>query len=377
MAEKRDYYEVLGVDKSADAQTIKRAYRKMAKQYHPDVNKAPDAEEKFKEVQEAYDVLSDENKRAAYDRYGHAAFDQNAGGFGGGFNGAGGFGFDDVDLGDIFSSFFGGSTGGSRQRRSGPTRGQDRGMQVTIDFMESINGTKKEIKVNFEDKCPHCNGTGAKDPNDVVTCSRCNGAGRIRVQQRTAFGNFVQESACPNCNGTGKEVKNKCPHCGGTGYTSKTETITLTIPAGIATGQQLRVPGKGYRGSNGGENGDLYVEIIVREHPHFNRQGQNIAITVPISAIDATLGCKIEVPTPYGEVSLTIPEGTQHGSTFRIRGKGVKSIRSDSYGDEFVTVEIKIPTKLTREERDLYEKLAGHTTKKTSPFENFKRQFKK
>lgn len=372
MAEKRDFYEVLGVDKNADTQTIKRAYRKMAKKYHPDVNKEPDAEEKFKEVQEAYEVLSDDQKRAAYDRYGHAAFDQTQGGFGGGASGFGGFG----GFEDIFSSFFGGGAGGSR-RPTGPMQGDDRFAQITIDFMEAINGCKKEIKVTVDENCSHCHGTGAKTPNDYQTCPKCGGSGQIRQQQRTAFGTFVNTTTCPDCHGTGKVVKEKCPHCHGKGYQTKTMTVELNIPAGINSKQQLRVAGKGERGINGGPNGDLYVEINVRPHEHFVRDGRNILITIPISNVDAVLGCKVDVPTVYGEVELTIPEGCQHGKMFRLPGKGVKDLRGNGVGDQIVKVEIKIPTKISREEKELYTKLRDKEKKQDHNYFNiFKKGFK-
>ncbi len=374
---KRDYYEVLGVSKDADAPTIKRAYRKLAKTYHPDVNKEADAEEKFKEVQEAYDVLSDDNKRAAYDRYGHAAFDQSAGGFGGGGFQGGFSGFDDMDLGDIFSSFFGGGGGSTRTRSTGPRRGQDRYMQVEIDFMDAINGKTLDLKINYDEQCSHCHGTGAETPNDYTTCSRCNGTGQIKTQQRTAFGTFVNQSVCPDCQGTGKTVKTKCHQCHGSGYTNKNITVELKIPAGIDSHQQLRVAGKGARGSNGGSNGDLYVEIVIKRHPHFVRDGRNILINIPISAPNATLGCEVDVPTPYGEVTLKIPEGTQHGTTLRLKGKGVKDLRSDNYGDELVKIEVKIPTKLSKEEKELYRKIVEKDKKKDSFFDNFKKAFKR
>lgn len=369
---KRDYYEVLGVEKSASADEIKRAYRKLAKKYHPDVNKEPGAEEHFKEVTEAYEVLSDADKKAAYDRYGHSAFDQGAGGFGGGFTG----GFQDVDLGDIFSSFFGGGTGSSRRRSNAPTRGEDRFMQMEIDFMDAVRGKKAEIKVNYDETCQFCNGTGAKSSSDLQTCSRCQGTGQIQTQQRTAFGVFMNTTTCPDCHGTGKTIKEKCPHCGGKGYNNKNVTVELSIPAGINTHQQLRVSGKGYRGQNGGPNGDLFVEIYVRPHPHFVRDGQNILVTIPISSVNATLGCEVDVPTVYGDVMLKIPEGTQHGTTFRLKGKGMKSLRNDQYGDQLVKVEVKIPTKLSKEERELYQKLLDKTKKKDSFFDNFKKAFK-
>ena len=375
MADKRDYYEVLGVSKSASADEIKRAYRKMAKKYHPDVNKDAGAEEQFKEVQEAYEVLSDDNKKAAYDRYGHAAFDQT-GGFGGGGGFSGGFGgFEDVDLGDIFGSFFGGGTQ-QRQRKTGPMRGEDRFVQLEIDFMDAIQGKKTEIKINYDEQCSHCHGSGAKTPNDVHTCSRCNGTGTIRTQQRSPFGTFVNQTTCPDCNGTGKVIKEKCDHCKGKGYINKNITVELNIPAGINTHQQLRVQGKGHRGANGGSNGDLYVEIYVKSHPHFTRDGKNISITIPISAVDATLGCEVDVPTVYGDVTLKVPEGTQPGTIMRLKGKGVKDIRGDNYGDQFVKIDVKIPTKLSKDEKELYTKIKTGT-KKDSIFDQFKKGFKK
>ncbi len=376
MADKRDYYEVLEVSKSASADEIKRAYRKKAKQYHPDVNKAADAEDKFKEVSEAYEVLSDDNKKAAYDRYGHAAFQQGAGGAGGA-GGFGGFGFDDVDLGDIFGSFFGGGGGRGRARPTGPRRGDDRLAHLEINFMEAINGVKKDVKINYDAVCNTCNGSGAKNANDVTTCTRCNGSGQVQQQQHSPFGTFVTNATCPECNGTGKVIKNKCDKCHGRGYENKTVTVQLDIPAGINTHQQLRVPGKGGRGANGGPNGDYFVEIHVRSHPHFVRDGKNIYITVPISTIDATLGCEVDVPTVQGDVTLKVPAGTQNATTMRLKGKGVKDLRSDNYGDQLVKIEIKVPTKLSSEEKELYKKLATMTNKKDSIFESFKKAFKK
>lgn len=373
MASKRDFYEVLGISKTANADEIKRAYRKKAKQYHPDICKEPDAEEKFKEVQEAYEVLSDDNKRAAYDRYGHAAFEQDAGGAGAG--GFGGFGFEDVDLGDIFGSFFGGG-GSRRQRQNGPRRGDDHLMRLEIDFMDAINGVKKDIKVTYDAECPHCHGSGAKTPNDVQTCSHCNGTGTVSKQQQSPFGTFVTQTTCPHCNGTGKEIKVKCPDCHGKGYITKTVTVQLDIPAGINDGQQLRVAGKGGRGSNGGSNGDLFVEIRVRNNTHFIREGRNIYVTIPISSVDATLGCEVDVPTVQGDVKVKIPAGTQSGTTLRLKGKGVKDLRGNGYGDQMVKVEVKIPTKLSSKEKSLYEQLQK-LSKKESIFESFKKGFKR
>ncbi len=378
MAEKRDYYEVLGIEKSATADEIKRAYRKKAKQYHPDMNKEAGAEEKFKEVSEAYEVLSDDNKKAAYDRYGHAAFQQGAGGAGGaggfgGFGGFGGAGFEDVDLGDIFGSFFGG--GGRRRRNTGPMRGEDRLMRLTIDFMEAINGVKKDIKVTYDEQCSHCHGSGGEKPEDVETCTQCHGSGTVQQQARSPFGTVLTEVECPTCHGTGKTVKNRCKKCHGKGYVNKTVTVQLDIPAGIDSHQQLRVSGKGGRGRNGGPNGDLFVEIQVRPHSHFIRDGRNIHIEIPVSVPDAVLGCEVDCPTVYGDVKLKIPAGTQPGTVLRLRGKGVKDIRSDNYGDQYVKVNVKIPTKLDKNEKEHYEKIRD-TSKKESFFDTFKRGFK-
>ena len=250
-------------------------------------------------------------------------------------------------------------------------------MGLNIEFMEAVHGVKKDIKVTYDAPCSHCNGTGAKDPNDVQTCSRCGGRGTIQQQQRSPFGTFVSETTCPDCNGTGKVVRNKCSHCHGKGYETKTVTVELDIPAGIDSNQRLRVSGKGGRGSNGGSNGDLYVEIQVKPHEHFRREGRNIHITVPVSNVDATLGCEVDVPTVHGDVTVKIPAGTQSGAVLRLKGKGVKDLRGSTYGDEMVKVEVKIPTKLSMEERELYTKLSKLSKKKESPFDLFKRKFKK
>lgn len=375
MADKRDYYEVLGINKNASADEIKRAYRKMAKKYHPDVNKSADAEEKFKEVNEAYEVLSDPDKKAAYDRYGHAAFEQGAGGAGG-FGGFNAGGFEDFDFGDIFGSFFGGGVGrASSRRNNGPQQGEDRFVQLEIDFMDAIKGKKAEIQINYDEQCTHCMGTGAASSSDVTNCSRCGGTGTIRTQQRSPFGTFVNETTCPDCNGTGKKITKACPNCHGKGYINKTITVELNIPAGINTHQQLRVAGKGYRGKNGGPNGDLYVEIYVRPHKHFVRHNDDIQIEVPVSSVDATLGCEVDVPTVYGDVTMKIPAGTQSGAVMRLKGKGVKHLRGDGYGDQYVKINVQIPKKLTRKEKELYEQLRK-VGKSGSIFDSFKNAFK-
>ncbi len=373
MANKRDYYEVLGVSKSASADEIKKAYRKLAKKYHPDVNKEADAEVKFKEVQEAYEVLSDDNKKATYDQFGHAGMDGASGGFGGGFGGgfSGGFGFE-----DIFDSFFGGG-GRTRTSRQGPMQGNDRFMSMSIPFMDAMKGTKKTFTLNVDQQCSHCHGSGAENPSDIKTCSTCNGSGRVLQQQRTAFGVFQSEAICPTCHGEGQEVTNACHQCNGAGFESKRMEVDLSIPKGINTGQQLRVTGKGERGINGGPNGDLFVEIIVEPHRDFQREGSTIYLTVPISVIDATLGTKLDIPTVHGEVTLSIPEGTQPNQKFKLRGKGAPIINSNNFGDQIVEVKVEIDKSLSKTERDLYQQIKNTTDTKESPFDRFKRAFRR
>lgn len=364
--EKRDYYEVLGLQKGATEAEIKKAYRQMAKKYHPDVNKEADAEAKFKEINEAYEVLSDPQKKANYDQYGHAGMD---GAFGGGFSG----GFSDFgDINDIFGSFFGGG-GSSRRSYNGPRKGNDRFMQMRIDFMEAIFGKTEEVTIEVDEQCSECLGSGAKSKSDVQTCPKCNGSGQVQTQNRTPFGVFMSTGVCPDCNGTGKKILHKCYKCKGTGYEHKRVKLEIKIPAGIQSGQQIRVTGKGEKGINGGPNGDLYIEILVGRHESFVRDGNDIRVSVPLSAIDATLGCKIDVPTVYGDVELTIPAGTQHGTQFRLRGKGVKNARGQ--GDQYVEVRIDIPTKVSKEEYKHYEKLRDLQGKE-SVFEKFKKSFK-
>lgn len=358
MAEKRDYYEVLGVSKTASQDEIKRAYRKLAKKYHPDLNKEPGAAEMFKEVNEANEVLSDPDKRQKYDQFGFAGVDPNAqGGFGQGFQSGS---FD--DFGDIFSSFFGGGMGGfggsSRQsRRNEPRRGEDKFMRMNVSFMDACFGKTETINISVDEPCPHCKGTGADSPSDVVTCPTCHGSGAVITQQRTAFGMFQQQSVCPDCGGTGKKVRKVCHECGGKGYEHKRVTVDVKIPAGISSGQQLRVSGKGERGTNGGPNGDLYIEINVLDHDKFERAGKDIELDIPISAVDATLGCNVDVPTIFGDVTMKIPAGTQDGTRLRLKGKGVVDIRGGKQGDQICTVKVKVDNNLTRQERELYQKI--------------------
>ncbi len=370
MAEKRDYYEVLGVNKTATQDEIKKAYRKLARQYHPDVNKAPDAEEKFKEINEAYEVLSDEQKRASYDQFGFAGMD---GAYGSQGFASGGF-TDFSDLGDIFGSFFGGGFGGSTRRNSNvPRQGQDRYRQMRINFMDSIFGKTETITLDVDEQCKHCNGSGAETPQDIETCSTCGGSGYVMSQQRTPFGVIQQQTVCPDCRGTGKKIIRFCTHCHGKGYDRKRIKLDIKIPAGIQTGQQIRIAGKGERGTNGGPNGDLYIEVLVNPHPTFQRDNNDIRITVPISALDATIGCTIDVPTVYGDVELKIPEGTQPNTKFRLKGKGVKT-RNGQQGDEYVEVTVEIPKKLSKKEKELYQQLKA--SQKESPFDKFKKAFK-
>ncbi|MFZ9139581.1 MAG: molecular chaperone DnaJ [Bacilli bacterium] len=375
MANKRDFYEVLGVSKNASKDEIKAAYRKLAKQYHPDINKAPDAEKKFKEVQEAYDVLFDDQKKATYDQFGHAAFDQNAGGNpfqGGGF---GGFsGFQDVDVGDIFSSFFGGGPRRSRQP-SGPQRGADTQMRLRIDFMDAINGKKLVIPIQYDEGCVTCAGTGARSSSDLETCKQCGGSGKQRVRQRTILGMMETETICDNCQGRGKKIKHECQTCQGKGFNRVKTDIEVNIPAGINTGQQIRISGKGERGDLGGPNGDLYLEIAIIKHPHFTREGNDIHLEIPLSFVDATLGVTIDVPTVYGDVSMIIPPGTQPDKVLKIKGKGVKDLRGQAPGDQYIHLKIETPINLSKKQRELLESFR-EDNKEDSSFKKFKKFFR-
>ena len=379
MAEKRDYYEVLGVSKNATQDEIKRAYRKLAKQYHPDLNKAPDAADKFKEVTEAYEVLSDEQKRQNYDRFGFAAFENGgstggAGPFGQGFSSQG---FGDVDLNDIFSSFFGGGGSSRSSASSGPTKGADVLRRVRITFMDAVLGTKITFPVSYDEPCAHCGGTGAESPSDFMTCPTCGGRGYVTTTQRTIFGNMQSKITCSDCHGTGKKISHACHLCGGSGYTHVKKDLTVNVPAGINNGQQIRVSGKGERGENGGPNGDMYVEVLVQDHPYFRRDGNNVHIEVPLSFVDCALGCEIDVPTVYGEVSVRIPEGTQPDDILKIREKGIKDLRSGKPGDEFIHVKVKTPTRLGKNQKQLLQEFQNQSNCKDSPYQKWKDKFVK
>ena len=376
---KRDYYEVLGLTKSASKDDIKSAYRKLAKKYHPDINKEPGAEEKFKEVQEAYDVLYDDQKRQMYDQFGMAAFEQGAstGGAGNPFQGGGfsGQGFGDINLNDIFSSFFG---GGSRRRTSqGPQRGDDSLLRVRIGFMDAILGKKIVVPVQFDETCNTCHGTGAKSPSDIHTCSRCGGTGYIRTQQRTLFGMMENQSVCPDCGGTGKIVANKCPDCNGHGYKHVKRDVEVNVPAGINAGQQIRLKGKGGRGSQGGENGDLYLEIIINPHDFYKRDGNDIHMDVPLSFVDVTLGTTIVVPTVYGDVEVKIPEGSQPNAVLRLKGRGIKDMRKGTPGDMYLHLNVETQGKLSKEQRDILEKYKATIKDGDSAYDKFMKRFRK
>ena len=361
MADKRDYYEVLGVSKSASKDEIKSAFRKKAKQYHPDLNKDnPSAADKFKEVQEAYSVLSDDDKRRMYDQYGHAGVSSGAGT--GGYSNFGGFGASDFDFGDIFDSFFGGSGFGfgggssSSSRGSRARRGSDVLMRVHLDFDDAVFGCNKKINVDVVEECDECDGKGG---HGEEKCSTCHGSGTITTEQHTILGSFLSKTTCPDCGGAGKTFKRKCSNCKGTGKIRKNKNLTINIPAGINTGDRLRVSGKGNPGSNGGENGDLYLEFVVDEHDVYIRQDDDIYVEVPLSLTDALLGCKKEIPTLYGNVKINIAPGTNSGDKQRLRGKGVDNKYHNNKGDMYVVFKVYTPKKLTREQKSLIDKLSN------------------
>lgn len=348
MADKKDYYEVLGVEKNADEATIKKAYRSLAKKYHPDMNPGDkEAEMKFKEVNEAYDVLSDSDKRAKYDQYGHAAFDPAAGGGAGGA-GFGGFG----DFGDIFSSFFGGGFGGSSSaRRNGPMRGDDIGARVSITFEEAAFGVKKEISYNRVGRCPDCGGSGAAKGSTAETCPKCHGSGQMRVVQRLGGMQFQSTTTCDNCRGKGKIIRNPCPNCRGTGFIRVTKKLEVSIPAGIDDGERIALRGQGNDGLNGGPAGDLILQVSVKPHAIFERDGYNIFCEVPLPVTDAILGAEIEIPTLEGNVKYKIPEGTQPGTHFTLRGKGIPYVNSSRRGDLIFQVNVEIPRGLSEKQK--------------------------
>lgn len=349
---KRDYYEVLGVEKNASDAELKKAYRKLAMKYHPDQNPGDKAaEERFKEINEAYEVLSDADKKARYDQYGFAGVDPNFnGGFGGG--GFGGFG----DLGDILGDFFGfGGFGGGQSSARGrrPQQGQSVETRVELTFEEAAFGVEKEVSLGVVEECAACTGTGCQNGEEPETCSECKGTGVVRTMRQTAFGAFTQQSSCPRCGGSGKLIKHPCPTCKGKGKVRRNKKIKVPIPAGIDNGQSVRVRGEGNVGANGGPRGDLLVTVTVRRHELFRREGANILCEIPITFAQAALGAEIEVPTLDGKVRYRVPEGTQTGSTFRLKGKGACHVGYKTRGDQYVTAVVRTPTNLSREQKEL------------------------
>ena len=361
MAEqKRDYYEVLGVERGADDASIKKAYRQLAKKYHPDMNPGDaEAEKRFKEASEAYAILSDPDKRRQYDQFGHSAFE--GGGAGGGF---GGFDFSGADFSDIFGDIFGDFFGGGRSSRNsnGPMKGANLRTSVRITFEEAVFGVEKELDLNLKDTCKCCNGSGAKPGTSPETCSRCGGRGQVVTQHSTPFGTFRNSQVCPDCGGSGKTIKEKCPDCHGSGYISSRKKIQVSIPAGIDNGQSVRLRDKGEPGVNGGPRGDLLVEVVVDRHPIFQRQDMNIFSTVPISYAIAALGGEILIDTVDGKVVYDVKAGTQTDTRVRLRGKGVPSLRNkDIRGDHYVTLVVQVPEKLSNEAKELLKKFDMET----------------
>ena len=359
MAEqKRDYYEVLGVAKTASDDELKKAYRKLAKQYHPDMNPGDkEAEAKFKEVNEAYEVLSDKDKRAKYDQFGHAGVDPNFGG--GGFGGYGDFGdFGDFGFGDILGDLLGGGFGGRSAQRSGPQRGESLRAAVTISFEEAAFGWEKEISLTRLESCESCHGTGCAPGTTAEVCPDCRGSGTMRVQQRMGGMAFTSSAPCSRCRGTGKIIHQPCKSCGGAGNVRKQRKISVSIPQGINDKQAVSLRGQGNAGANNGPAGDLIVEVRVKPHPYFQREGTSVLYECPVSFYQAAMGAELEIPTIDGKVKYNLPAGTQPGTTFRLRGKGIPELRGRGRGDQYVTVQVKVPTSLTNQQRDALQAFA-------------------
>ncbi len=367
MADKRDYYEVLGVDKNASDDEIKKAYRKMAKKYHPDLNpNDKEAEVRFKEVNEAYEVLSDSTKKSRYDQFGHAGVDPNygaggGGGYGGGFGGFGDFG----DLGDIFSTFSGGGFGGRQQANpNAPRRGGDVSSSINLSFEEAAKGCKKKINVTKIENCAECHGSGAENGTNVKTCQACHGTGQIRVTQRTPFGQMQTSHVCDQCRGSGKIIEKPCKACAGKGRVRRTKEQTVEIPAGIDDGQVITLRGGGDAGTHGGPNGDLHINVNIRPHPVFERRGFDVFCEVPITFSQAALGSEITVPTLDGNVKFAIHEGTQPGDEFKLKGKGIQRLRYTGRGDQYVKIKVEVPKNLSKEQKEILKKFDGQVTDK-------------
>jgi molecular chaperone DnaJ len=369
---KRDYYEVLGVSKTATQDELKKAYRKLARKYHPDLNKDnEEAAEKFKECNEAYSVLSDDQKRAQYDQFGHAAFENGGMGGGGGFGGAGGFGgFGGSGMEDIFDMFFGGQGGrGGSRAKTGPQRGADLRFDLEITFEEAAFGLEKEINLYRDETCDHCHGEGAEPGSKVESCPECNGTGYVRFTQNTMFGQMVNERPCSRCKGEGKIISEPCKECRGKGTVKRNKKLKVKIPAGVDNGSRLRVSGEGEAGAKGGPNGDLYVYLYVKPHKFFERDGTTVLCEVPINIVQATLGADIKVPTLDGQVTMKIPEGTQPGKVMRIKGKGIPNLRGGSRGDQLVRIKVVVPTKLSDKQKDALRKFADISKDNINPEE--------
>ena len=345
---KRDYYEVLGISHTASQEEIKSAFRRLARKYHPDVNDAPDAEERFKEINEAFAVLSDAEKRSVYDRYGHEGLQ--------GMNGMPDF--TNFDPFQIFEQFFGFSSMGGRQQRNSPRRGADLQTSITLTFEESAEGVDKEIEITRDETCPNCHGSGAEPGSSPETCPTCGGRGEVRQARQTILGSLVQVTTCPNCNGSGRVIRNSCKQCRGRGYERKSNKKVVSIPAGVDDGNQIRLAGEGQPGSNGGPRGNLYIEVKVKPHKFFRRRQDDILLDLNINIAQAVLGAEVQVPTLNGKVKMTIPPATQPGKVFRLRGKGFPHVHSSGGGDEMVIVNVAIPEHLTSEQRKLFDQLA-------------------
>lgn len=376
MSTKRDYYEVLGVSKNASEAEIKKAYKKLARKYHPDLNRdnPKEAEEKFKEINAAYEILSDPQKKAQYDQFGHAAFDGAGNAAGGGFGGFGGFssgGFGGFGGGsgfeDIFESFFGGGGGSSRARRNGPVRGSDLKYNLNISFEDAAFGKTVELNIPRTEECPDCHGSGAEKGTSPETCPDCHGTGFKQVATNTPFGRIMNQTVCERCHGTGEIIKNPCKKCKGKGTISTRTKVKVEIPAGINDGDRIRVAGKGDAGTRGGQSGDLYVYINVQSHKIFQRRGTEVICEVPISFVQAALGDTIEIPTLDGKVEMKIPEGVQNGKLLRLKGRGIKELNSNHRGDQHVRLKVLTPQNLTEKQKELLREFGGINSKKTNP----------
>lgn len=364
---KRDYYEVLGVSKTATEAEIKSAFRKLAKQYHPDVSKEANAAEKFKEAQEAYAVLSDSDKRRQYDQFGHSAFSNNPGG-------TGGFDFSGFDFSDIFDDIFGGRGfsdlfGGSRSSATRAQKGRDSLMRMELTFEEAAFGTKKTINIDVMENCSDCNGHGGYGEQ---ACSTCHGSGFVTSEQRTLFGSFMTKTSCPKCDGKGKTYEKTCSTCRGTGKLKNNKNIEVKIPAGVNTGNQLRLAGKGEAGINGGPSGDIYLEFLVKSHSIFERHDNDIYLELPITITDAVLGCKREIPTLYGNIKLSIPSGSASNDKHRLKGKGIEDVETGRKGDMYVVIKVVIPNKISKEQKNLFDQLAKTNLEDSNEFKKIK-----